>query len=174
MPPTSKVINFYTYAAPDHRGRYLLDILQWPDESLETTHDYIQWLFPLSERSGFNFHAPILDPQTIQQFRARLDLQQNLHRSFVRMLTFYGLQIDKSHPALVVRAPFFAERSANWLTPGNHNHLRITRILKSMRTLGLETLAASFLDCLVAIYTEESAKTYPSISEESFHFWKGQ
>jgi Opioid growth factor receptor (OGFr) conserved region len=173
MPTTSKIIHFYANAAPDHRGRYLLDILRWPDESLEATHDYIQWLFPLSERSGFNFHAPILDPQTMQQFRARLDLKQNLHRSFVLMLTFYGLQMDESRPARVVRAPFFVERSANWLTPGNHNHLRITRILKSVGALGLEPLAAALFDSLATIYTEESTKAFPSISAESFHFWKG-
>ncbi len=173
MPSNMKIIDFYTNAAPDHRGRYLLGILQWPDELLETSHDYIQWLFPLSERSGFNSHAPTLDAQTIQQFRVRMDLQQNLRRSFLRMLTFYGLRMDESRPARVLRAPFFAERSANWLTLGNHNHLRITRILKSMHELGLEVLAAAFLDCLVTIYVQESAKAIPSISEESFDFWKG-
>jgi len=48
----------------------------------------------------------------------------------------------------VLRAPFFAERAKNWVTPGNHNHLRITRVLKSLRLLGLEPETAGFFECL--------------------------
>jgi len=44
-----------------HRTRsswsYLHEIQHRPDEQLESIHDYIQWLFPLPERSGFNVAA---------------------------------------------------------------------------------------------------------------------
>jgi hypothetical protein len=62
-------------------GRSLQQIWRWPDEQLERTHDYIQWLFPLTERSVFNSHAPILNAQVIQEFRARLELRENLRAS---------------------------------------------------------------------------------------------
>jgi hypothetical protein len=54
------IIRFYSGAQPDHRGRYRNEIQGSPDAQLESIHDHIQWLFPLSERSGFNVAAPVL------------------------------------------------------------------------------------------------------------------
>ena len=60
------------------RGRYLHDILKWPDKRLESTHDYIQWLFPLPEVSGFNPEAPTLSrpDDDSSDFRSRPELQR--------------------------------------------------------------------------------------------------
>ncbi|MGO8809488.1 MAG: opioid growth factor receptor-related protein [Candidatus Sulfotelmatobacter sp.] len=55
-------------------------------------HDYVQWLFPLPEPSGFNLAAPVLNRESIQAFRARPDLQEKLRVSFLRMMNFYGLE----------------------------------------------------------------------------------
>jgi Opioid growth factor receptor (OGFr) conserved region len=88
------------------------------------------------------------------------------------MLAFYGLEIVESHPPTVSRAPSLVARSDNWLTASNHNHLRITRILKCMRILGLEVEATAFFDCLADIYSEEATKEFPGISDESFRFWQ--
>jgi hypothetical protein len=49
----SQIIEFYSGAQPDYRGRYLREMQRWPDDRLETVHDFVQWLFPLPERSGF-------------------------------------------------------------------------------------------------------------------------
>jgi Opioid growth factor receptor (OGFr) conserved region len=167
-----EILEFYAGVIPDHRGRYLNEVLKWPDDELECVHDYIQWLFPLPERSGFNLNAPVLDQQAIYDFRSRPDLRRNMLASFLRMLAFYGLEIVESNPPAVRRAASFAERSKNWLTTSNHNHLRITRILKSMRILGLETEAAALFDCLADIYREETEKDFPGISDETFGFWQ--
>jgi hypothetical protein len=51
---------FTTAPNQHHRGRYLREIQEWPDDQLESVHDYIQWLFPLPEPSGFNVAAPAL------------------------------------------------------------------------------------------------------------------
>ena len=172
IPPNNRIADFYAGSEPDHQGRYLGEILEWSDDELERVHDYIQWLFPLQERSGFNANAPVLDRQTIQEFRSRPDLHRNVRVSYHRMLAFYGLEIVESCPPTVRRAPSFAERSKNWLTASNHNHLRITRILKSVRTLGLEIEATALFDCLADIHNEEAAKDLPGISEETFRFWQ--
>src|SRR4051812_18614981 len=115
----SELVKFYSGAAPDDRGRFLSEIQGWPDHRLEQVHDFIQWLFPLREPSGANPDAPALDDADIREFRSSPELQSNLRASYLRMLSFY------SAPA------------KHWLTPGNHNHLRITRMIKSMRLLGL-------------------------------------
>lgn len=86
----SRIIGFYSGTELDHRGRYLHEIQHWPDEQLESVHDYIQWLFPLPERSGFNVAAPVLNPESIQEFRARPDLRGNLRAAFLRLMKFYG------------------------------------------------------------------------------------
>jgi hypothetical protein len=168
----NRIVRFYTGVAPDDRGRYLRDILQWPDERLESTHDYIQWLFPLPQASGFNPHAPVLDGATIQEFKSRPDLEQNLRLAFLRMLAFYGLRLETEPELKVEPAQDFEQKSRNWLTYGNHNHLRITRMLKCLRLLGLQSEARSLLRCLARIYEAEKEKEAPGISEETFEFWR--
>jgi Opioid growth factor receptor (OGFr) conserved region len=44
----NKLVSFYAGLAPDNQGRFLKEIQNWSDERLERTHDYIQWLFPLT------------------------------------------------------------------------------------------------------------------------------
>lgn len=166
------LVSFYAGLEPDDSGRFLRDIHVWPDEELERRHDYIQWLFPLRERSCFNPHAPVLEAETIHAFRNGPDLRGNLRTSFVRMLVFYGFTLAGISPMRVAPAPSFAERSEVWLTWSNHNHLRITRILKSLKVLGLEEEAASFYWCLADIYKKELATSEPRISPETFNFWR--
>ena len=167
----SPLIAFYSGAAPDHRGRFLRDIQQWSDERLEAVHDYIQWLFPLPEPSPVNPLAPLLDRPAIEAFHAQPELRRSLGVSLARMLRFYGLELDSGPPPAVTRAENFAERARNWLWPGNHNHLRITRILKCVRLSGLESEARAFFECLTGIYEEERRKPRPEITAETFRFW---
>jgi|HubBroStandDraft_6_1064221.scaffolds.fasta_scaffold816975_2 hypothetical protein len=108
----------------------------------------------------------------ISRFQSETSLRGHLQTSLIRMLSFYGLEIHGTIPLTVVRAPNFPELAENWLTPSNHNHLRITRILKSSKLLGLAEQATAFLDCLDHIYRVESGKAMPGISDETFAFWK--
>ena len=50
------IIRFYDpdVCAKDALGRQLDEILAWPDSKLESSHDYIQMLFPLPEGSPYN------------------------------------------------------------------------------------------------------------------------
>jgi len=164
----SGILDFYAGEKTDDRGRYLSELWNWPDERLEDVHDYIQWMFPLRDRSAFNAQAPVLDAETIAAFRARPELQENLRTSFLRMLRFYGLAMEGGH---VTAAPIFAARSSNWLWANNHNHLRITRILVSLRLLGLESEAQAFYAFLAALYEREKGNARPAITATSFRFW---
>ena len=169
---SDRIVAFYSGAEPDHRGRYLHEIQQWPHDQLEAVHDYIQWLFPLPERSGFNVAAPVLTAESIQEFRTRPELRENLRRSFLRMMSFYGLEVCVAEPMKITRSSNFAVRSAGWLSCGNHNHLRITRILRCLSVLGLEAEAKTIFECLAEIYEEERSKPAPAISEETFEYWR--
>lgn len=166
------IIGFYSGTQPDHRGRYLNEIQGLPDAHLESVHDYIQWLFPLPERSAFNVAAPVLTDESIHEFRTQPELQEKLRASFLRMLQFYGFEARFGERIAVTRAPNFAARAAGWLSRGNHNHLRITRILRCLTVLGLEAEAKAFFECLVGIYQNEQNKPLPAISDETMLYWK--
>jgi hypothetical protein len=152
MSPNARLIGFFGGDAPDGEGRLLSDILGWPDHRLEQVHDFIQWLFPLTEPSPVNPEAPVLDAETIAEIRAQPRLQESVRRSYQRMRRFY-------------------ERGRGWVTAGNHNHLRITRILKCLRLLGLDPEAKDFFAWLATIYEEERHKPRPGINARSFEFW---
>lgn len=171
-------------ASSDPRNRSLATILSWPDSTLESSHNYIQILFPLPEESMFSF-APIVKSETRAAFLARPELRANLRRALARMLKFYGLQFssvssddndngnDYSSNAsgntqeTVVRGPNFASASRNWVTKFNHNHLRMTRILRSLRVLGLSSEAAALHHFLS---TDE--KVLRSVSPRSQMYWR--
>jgi hypothetical protein len=160
------LLAFYRDGARDDAGRTLEEILAWPDDRLEAVHDFIQWLFPLPERSSANPAAPTLDPSTIAAFHATPLLRDRLHQAFERMLRFYGL-VWVAERSAVERLPSFRERAQNWLWPMNHNHLRLTRILRSTLLLGLEAESKALFQALNAIYRE-----YPDrISSRTHAFW---
>lgn len=159
------LIGFYRDGETDDRGRRLAEILTWGDERLEEVHDFIQWLFPLPERSGANPAAPVLDRETIEAFQTTPAMREGLRQAFERMLRFYGLRWNG---AGVERAENFQERAQNWLWPGNHNHLRLTRILRSTLLLGLEPESKALFQALNGIYRE-----FPDrISSRTYAFWR--
>ncbi|KAL8775530.1 MAG: hypothetical protein Q9209_000026 [Squamulea sp. 1 TL-2023] len=177
-------LRFYspTSPAPDSHGRTLTSILAWPDSALESSHDYIQNLFPLPERSPINPSAPIIDEQTFTAFRSSPELQAQLQKSLKRMLQFYGLELidaSQNHQTTTTEkdgeskyqvrpAPNFRSASQNWVTRFDHNHLRITRIIRSCRVLGLEDEAAAFFQALMQVVGEKRGV----ISQKTILFWR--
>lgn len=161
----SNLINFYLGNTVDHRGRKIEDIWQWNDHKLESVHDYIQWLFPLKEKSGFNASAPILTEEDILKFRSTQPLGARLLISFDLLLKFYGYQ-RRDHQ--IIKSKNHDLRITKWLKPYNHNFLRITRILKSLTLLGFSTDSKQFFTCLEELYLENSEV----IGARSFDFWQ--
>jgi len=63
------------------------------------------------------------------------------------MLWFYGFELIEEEEKLSVRpGSNFKENSKHWKTRFDHNHLRITRIIRCLRILGLEGEAQAFYD----------------------------
>ncbi|WP_013323516.1 opioid growth factor receptor-related protein [Gloeothece verrucosa] len=172
---SSPLILFYkgeSSTITSHPGKkgYLIDeIYNWDFERLEYVHDYIQWLFPLAERSAFNLDAPVLTDEDIECFKNDEDLKTNVLKSFKLMMKFYGFDCDDSRGSVSLKkSNNFQERSKNWLTIKNHNHLRITRILKSLTLLGLNRYALAFFNILNELYQDYKQE----ISTCSYNYWK--
>ncbi|MCX5577002.1 opioid growth factor receptor-related protein [Kaistia terrae] len=158
----SALVRFHAGVASDSQGRQIAEILGWDDDRLEFVHDYIQWLFPLPERSAFNPDAPILTTADIAAFRQRPDLQASLDAAFRRMLAFYGFEEVQAEGGLeIVRSAAFPQKASNWLRPGNHNLLRISRILRALTQLGLAHRARAFLVALETLYEEQGERIGP-------------
>jgi hypothetical protein len=165
---TDRLTRFFAGGVDDD-GRTFDEIVGWDDARLEMVHDYIQWLFPLPERSGANPSAPVLDAESIAEIRGDAAMQARLRAGFERMLTFYGFAFEGD---AVVEGPRFTAASRNWLHAGNHNHLRLTRMLRSLRVLGLGREAALLWEGLRALYVREAAAGRRTITAETFAFWR--
>lgn len=138
------------------------DVIKWKDSRLEGVHDYIQWLFPTDEPSMFNEHAPVLSSEDIEVFREDPELQSKMLIAFSRMLEFYEFQLVIKSEGIAVEP---VVQHPMWLRSFNHNFLRVTRILKSLRLCGLEDYAEAFLKGLL-IYEDY-------LSDETVEYWKG-
>lgn len=171
-------VSFYApqNAAADARGRKLHTILAWSDNQLEWSHDYIQILFPLPERSPINPSAPVINEQVFSTFRSSPGHQGRLRDALVRMLKFYGLVLAPRHSCgqgadgcwEVQPGPNFAQASPNWVKRFDHNHLRITRIIRSCRVLGLEDEARAFHTALSRVAEGKQGV----VSQKSLMFWQ--
>ncbi|KAI0454705.1 hypothetical protein F5B21DRAFT_474794 [Xylaria acuta] len=167
-----RLVDFFdpTTKGPDSHGRTLDQILEWGDDKLENQHNYIQTVFPLPEESIFSFSAPVVDEETMLIFTQSPELKSNLLRALKRMLAFYGFDAeDKEGPnsRLAITPKENCEPGfSRWVARIDHNHLRITRIIRSLRILGLEGPAKDFYNALIEVY-----KVRGTIGSSSIAFW---
>lgn len=159
---------------PDNKGRRLEDFWEKGNILLELSHNYIQWLFPLTTKSEHNSQAPVLTDEDIKILSTNAIAKKNMIRSLMLMLRFYGLEIIEYSQDNIEISPIddssancFEIRSRYWLRKENHNYLRITRIMKSLRLFGLDIYAEALFKCLCNIYGNTKA-----ISEKTFVYWK--
>ncbi|MGE3808903.1 MAG: opioid growth factor receptor-related protein [Gemmataceae bacterium] len=158
-------VKFYLGTTPDYLGRKLQALWRLSDEDLETGHDFIQVLFPLPERSQAIPGAPVIDEAALAEFRDNATIQANLLRSFERMLNFYGFKLDKPRKE-VAKADDFRRKAENWLFPNDHNHLRITRMMKCLRAVGLGDYAAAFYRALAPLADPKH------VTAETLRYWQ--
>ena len=145
----TEIVSFLEGKSPDHRGRILAMLLQQTDHQAETTHDYIQWLFPLNEPSRSVNGVPVLTELEIDEIRQISLAQANLAKS---ARWFLG----------------FLERNDHWITNYNHNHLRITRVIKSLRLLASDKAADEFRDKVLAL----AGDNLNLVDQKARGFWR--
>jgi len=124
-------------------------IISSSDEFWEKTHDFIQWIFPLNESSRFNQKAPILDQSSIRQLLASGKTKEKL-----------SLGTD--------RYKSFLKANDNWRRGYDHNHMRISRVIKCLRLL-LDDQSANEFKYWVA---SELGNDIDQIHSESKRHWR--
>ena len=142
------VLYFLEGAIPDGLGRTLSMIMAFDDQAIESTHDFIQWIFPLDEPSRSHPGAPVLDLFEIEEIKSSEVALENLMQSAD---WYFG----------------FLQRHDHWIRQYDHNHLRISRAIKSLRLLVSDEVAdrykAAILDFL--------GGNISAISERSRGYW---
>ena len=143
------LLRFYAGVGTDNVGRTLEQVLAWKDETLEYTHDYIQWLFPNRQASQFNLNAPLLTDDDVKHFRKSPELIENIRRAHARMCKFYKIAVGP---------PFWWDDLRY-----SHNWLRMTRIMLCLCEVGLMKEADEFHSAI-------SQASLPDTRTRSFWF----
>ena len=112
------------------------------DSELERTHDYIQWLFPLLAPSNAVPGSPVLTLQELELARGSAQIAANLTQALDRMETFY-------------------DETDGWLAPNDHNHLRITRIIRSANLIVGRDFAEDFFNAIMQRVAKSGRKVLP-------------
>lgn len=148
MAASGAIAAFLEGEGPDGRGRTVFDVLAMDNAALERNHDFIQWLFPLREPSRAVPDAPVLTDAEVEAIRHSGMAQIALAAATDRMDAFYRATHD-------------------WLTPNDHNHLRITRIIRSLRLLVGDDQADAFRAAVLA----RVEATRAPVSARSRGYW---
>ena len=133
----------------DFKGRNLQDIWNYSDNEIEKKHDFIQMIFPLNQPSNSVFHGIYLDDSKVIE-----DLQKNpiVNSNMLKSANWFLS---------------FLERTNHWKQPNNHNHLRITRVIQSLRLLVSDKEADAFYNSVMALLSENN-----QINTLTLQYWE--
>ena len=145
----SDVLNFLEQTSGDHQKRMITEIWGWSDNAWEEEHDFIQWLFPLNEKSMAVPNAPVIREPEITWIQESEKAQGSLQKSTDRYKEFLASE-------------------KYWKLSHNHNHLRITRVIKSLRLLRSDDEANRFKHWIAG----ELGDHIDKISEKTKQFWR--
>lgn len=143
----SDIVLFLAADGQDCAGRSFEDVLAFDDVEIERRHDFIQWLFPLPEPSRAVPGSPVLTAVDIAALRASQTAAGRLAAAATRMLDFY-------------------RANRRWRQSYDHNHLRITRIVTSLRLLAGDAAADAFKAAILS----EAGRA--DINTDTLEFWR--
>ena len=141
------LINFYTSDGLDSLERSFTSLLSFDENQLENEHNFIQTMFPLHEPSNMISNAPILTREIAALLSTNKIARERFLKALLIFRNFLGItgtssiiSTRKTSIDNVIRQ----KRIVLWLYNGNHNILRVTRIIRSLRLVGLEREALDF------------------------------
>ena len=126
------ILAFLEHRGLDYQHRTLREVWAFSDDQIERTHDFIQWVFPTTEPSQNVIGSPFLSADELALVRASKEAKESILESSE---WFMG----------------FLSRQSNWKQGYDHNHLRVTRMLKSLTLLNERELAESNFNLLLGL-----------------------
>ncbi|GEA50028.1 hypothetical protein VIN01S_08320 [Vibrio inusitatus NBRC 102082] len=148
----------------DHKGRRIEQIWALDSFWLEYDHEYIQWLFPIDTPSRFHPHSPIVCQSTQDYFSTCEVLREAQLHSLGMMLDFFGMRFFGNS---IVPKQDLNIRDHAWLKATDHNHLRISRIIRSLALLDQIELSQAFQTAML-----RCAREHGEVNEKTLSYWR--
>ena len=143
------LVTFLKNQEPDFNVRFLSDIWDFRDIDIERNHDFIQIVFPLDTPSNFSSHGYYVDNPKLLSILKNDDVVKN--------------NIIKSSKWFYE----FLKRNQHWRKPEDHNHLRITRVIKCLRLIVSDEDADNYYEKIMGLLENQN-----QINQKSLQFWK--
>ena len=116
---------------------------------LKTNHDFIQLIFPTNKQSQNSFHGYFLDNDLlIDKLKNNEVVRENVMKSATWFLGFLS-------------------RNTSWISGYDHNQLRITRVIESLRLLVSDEAANEFFQSILSLVKDPSL-----INPATIKFWE--
>lgn len=113
------IVDYYLGKGEDSLGNKISDYLSYSDSELEDERDYVPWVFPLPESMPGWANSPLLTEADVTKFRDDQLLKEMVRSSVNRYLKFLS-------------------NTYSWRNTASHNHIRITRMIRFLATIGLK------------------------------------
>jgi hypothetical protein len=144
----SDILDFYR-GLPVHPTGFTFDeALRLPNVYWEKCHELVQWFFPLPEPSKMHPTAPIATEKDFEAFKTNQELGDRLTRA-------------------VNRYVLFLKGYSGWRRKKDHNHLRVTRIIRCLTLAGMPGLALSFYHKVLLFIGPDGI-----VPHETIEYWK--
>ena len=143
-------LDFLSNGGTDFKGRTLESIWSFTDQQIESTHDFVQIIFPLDKPSQSTFHGNYLDSnELVNKIKDSSTAKENILKSSEWYFSFLKRNIWL------------------WNRKYDHNQLRITRVIECLRLLSSDSEADKFYKDILKIIKDNN-----KINETSLNFWK--
>ena len=140
---------FLTNQDPDFKGRFLKEIWAYSDNEIESTHDFVQIVFPTNKPSQANFNKLYLDNEIlIEKLKNSSEVTENIMKSASWFLSFLS-------------------RNDSWQKGYDHNQLRITRVIESLRLLVSDEAADEFYKAILRLVKDPTI-----LNPTTLKFWE--
>ena len=142
------VVNFFSDLNPETDPKTeqlnINEVLGYSAGKIESSHKFIQRLFPIDTESVRNLDAPVLNGADCLILRNNKSVLKGLDAGFERMLKFYGLKWQKDKVVVDV-----AQQPMQDLRKMSHHDARLTRMIRSLALFGKHVEAKALYDYLM-------------------------
>lgn len=158
---TDAAIQFLAGTGVDTECRSVVQYLDFGADDWERQHDIIQWAFPNHVESAYHPNSPVVEIGKVVAHRQLPQAQSNMAKLFFNYLSSLSIDLNDQQEFILTKGEPY------WLEPGNHNYLRITRVIIALRIFKLDIIAEKF-----ATFVLQLPKSHPyAINNTTVTYW---
>lgn len=151
----------------------LLEVLRYSDATIENDSSFFQCLFPVDSIPGYNPPLPPIPADFEHAVASTPGFALSLTLGVRRVMRFWGFQFrgkSSTGRPLWRLAPDFVVANHGWTQRVDHNHQRVTHVIRSLRLIGAPRTARSVYRCMTRAIRERG---FP-VREQTRRLWRRQ